>query len=98
MDLLICLMCDAPICFRLSLTRCLEQPAQGYSPTNWRGFAEHFSVRVEQWMMGPEDVVRYWVELHPSCHRHTIAIVMEYAAAREHRRLQQEFTKYIDGT
>ena len=47
--------------------------------------------------MGPEDVVCYWVELHPCCQRHTITMVMEYAAAREHRRLQQEFTKHIDG-
>ena len=95
-DPLRCPMCAAPACFRLTLTRCLEQPAHGYSPTNWRGFADHFSLRVEQGM-GPEDVVRYWVELHPCCHRHTIAMVMEYAEAWEHRRLQQEFTKHING-
>ena len=44
---------------------------------------------------GPEDVVRYWVESHPNCHKHTLAMVMEYAKAREHRLLQEEFSRLI---
>ena len=89
-----CPMCEAPACFRFTLTRCLEQPAHGYSPTNWRGFADHFTLGLEQGAE-PEDVIRYWVESHPNHHRHTIAVVMAYAEAKEHRRLQEAFSRLI---
>lgn len=89
-----CPMCEAPACFKFALTHCLERPAHGYSPTNWRGFAEHFTLGLEQGT-GPEDVVCHWVESHPNSHRHTIAMVMEYAKAREHRCLLQEFSRLI---
>ena len=89
-----CPMCEAPACFRFTLIRCLERPAHEYSPTNWRGFAEHFGLALEQGT-GPEDVVCYWVESHPNSYRHTIAMVMEFARAKEHRVLQQEFAQLI---
>lgn len=89
-------MCEAPACFRFTLTRCLERPAHDYSPTNWRGFAEYFTLGVKQGME-PGDLVSYWVESHPNCHRHTIAMVMKFAKAREHRVLQDEFAKLVSG-
>ena len=96
MDPSACPMCEAPACFRFSLTRCLERPAHDYSPTNWRGFAEHFTLGVGQGT-GPEELVSYWVESHPSCRTHTIAMVIEFAKAKEHRVLQEEFGKLING-
>ena len=89
-------MCEAPACFRVTLTRCLGQPAHEYSPTNWRGFAEHFFLRVEQGM-GPEDIVQYWVDSHPSSVKHTIGMVIDFAKAKEHKVLQHEFDKLISG-
>lgn len=47
--------------------------------------------------MEPGDLVSYWVESHPNCHRHTIAMVMKFAKAREHRVLQDEFAKLVSG-
>ena len=96
MDASRCPMCQAPACFRVTLARCLGQPAHGYSPTNWKGFADHFILRVEPGM-GPEDLVQYWVDSHPNCLKHTIATVVEFAKAKQHRVLQHEFGKLISG-
>lgn len=47
--------------------------------------------------MGPEDIVQYWVDSHPSSVKHTIGMVIDFAKAKEHKVLQHEFDKLISG-
>ena len=90
-----CPLCDAPRCFRRALIGALELGSVNYLPTNWRGFAEHFSLGVPA--SSPEELVDYWADKHPNRRQHTIRKVLEYAEAKQHNTLLQEFNEILKG-
>ena len=90
-----CPLCDAPGCFRRALIRALELGSSNYLPTNWRGFAEHFSIGVPA--SSPEELVDIWADKHPNRRQHTIRKVLEYAVKKQHKFLLEEFDKLMTG-
>ena len=90
-----CPLCEAPGCFRRALIRSLEPGAMNYLPTNWRGFAEYFSLGVAA--SSPEELVSHWADLHPNRKHHTIRRVFEFAEEKQHQLLQEEFDKVMRG-
>ena len=90
-----CPLCDAPGCFRRALIRALELGSPNYLPTNWQGFAEHFGIGVPA--SSPEELVDIWADKHPNRRQHTIRKVLEYAEAKQHNALLQEFNKILEG-
>ena len=90
-----CPLCDAPGCFRRALIRALELGSSNYLPTNWRGFAEHFSIGVPA--SSPEELVDIWADKHPNRKQHTIRKVLEYAEAKQHNALLQDFNEILKG-
>ena len=90
-----CPLCDAPGCFRRVLIRALELGSSNYLPTNWRGFAEHFSLGVPA--SSPEELVDIWADKHPNRKQHTIRKIFEYAVKKQHKFLLEEFDKLMTG-
>ena len=90
-----CPLCDAPGCFRRVLIGALELGSVNYLPTNWRGFAEHFSLGVPA--SSPEELVDYWADKHPNRRQHTIRKIFDYAVKKQHKFLLEEFEKMMTG-
>ena len=90
-----CPLCDAPGCFRTVLIRALELGSVNYLPTNWQGFAEYFSLGVSA--SSPKELVNHWTDKHPNRKQHTIRKVLEYAEAKQHNALLQDFKKVLKG-
>ena len=90
-----CPLCDAPRCFRRALIGALELGSVNYLPTNWRGFAEHFSLGVPA--SSPEELVDYWADKHPNRRQHTIRKIFDYAVKKQHKFLLEEFEKMMTG-
>lgn len=92
-----CPLFEAPSCFRFALIHSLENAATNYSPTNWKGFAEHFMLYVDGSLTTPADLIHHWVDVHPNKNKHTISQVLKYANANQHRHLEQEFNRVLSG-
>ena len=91
-----CPLSDAPGCFRRALIRALELGGStNYLPTNWQGFAEYFSL--EDSASSPKGLVNHWADEHPNHKQHTIRKVLEYAEAKQHNALLQDFNKILEG-
>ena len=90
-----CPLCDAPGCFRRALIGALELGSTNYLPTNWQGFAEYFNL--EDSASSPKELVNLWADKHQNHRQHTIRKVLEYAEAKKHNTLLQEFNSILKG-
>ncbi len=89
-----CSLSEAPVCFRYALMRSLEGASSDYTPTNWRGFAEYFMLKLTS---TPEELVVYWTDHHPNKHTHTINSVMHFARHSHHNVLLQKMKQLLTG-
>lgn len=89
-----CSLSEAPVCFRYALIRSLEGASSDYAPTNWKGFAEFFVLKLTS---TPEELVTYWIDHHPNRQTHTIKAVMHFARHSHHNVLLGKLEQLVTG-